>query len=177
MASNPLTHPSGPSPWGQAGRDVVPAGTPRLDNALVIPRTPAVPPVPAAPVSGQMQPGVQELPPGTIPQVAPEDRISPRVPVPKGDFPEHEHKDLHERMGEHFDNPGAQKFVHDLYNLGRKLHPDIAPRHLLETTRDSYHAWRHGFMPAEYVGKNLAKMARARQREAERPVRAVGVML
>jgi len=136
----------------------------------MIPRVPPPPPpVPTVPIA----PG---LPPGTIPQVPPEDRISPRVPVPKGDFPEAHHKRLHEDMGEAFDNPGAQKFVHDLYNLGRKLHPDIAPKHLLETTRDSYHAVMHGFMPAGFAGRTLAARARQRQRE-EMPVRAVAPML
>ena len=184
MASNPLTAPSGPSPWATPGTAVIPAGTPSIaGNALMrMPPAPPVPPVPAPPADPDMIPSA--LPAGVTPHVAKEDRISERVPVPKGDFPKEEHKGLHDSMGEAFDNPGAQRFVHNLYNLGRRLHPDIAPRHLLETIRDAHHAVRHGFMPADFAGRNLAPMARRRQREAlassreaVRPVRAVGVML
>lgn len=101
--------------------------------------------------------------------IEPVDPISLRVPVPKADFPEHEHKDLHEKtMGAPFDEPGAAHFVSRLYNLGRHLHPDIEPRHLLETTRDTWHAVRHGFMHPQHAGRTLAARARSRQAAAQR---------
>lgn len=122
------------------------------------------PATPAMPV----QPPVPPVPAGP-PVIEPVDPISERVPVPKADFPEAEHKDLHEKtMGAAFDEPGAAHFVSRLYNLGRHLHPDIEPRHLLETTRDYWHAVRHGFMHASHAGKTLAARARSRQAQAMR---------
>lgn len=153
MASNPLLRPDeGPGRFN----GVATPQLPRVPgNALF--RAPAAPPVPAQPIAPQ------------VPVIEPVDPISERVPVPKTDFPEHEHKALHEKtMGAPFDEPGAAHFVSRLYNLGRHLHPDIEPRHLLETTRDTWHAVRHGFMHASHAGRTLAARARSRQAQALR---------
>lgn len=153
MASNPLLRPDeGP---GRFNGVATPA-LPRVPgNALF--RAPPVPPVPAQPVAPQ------------VPVIEPVDPISERVPVPKADFPEAEHKALHEKtMGAPFDEPGAAHFVSRLYNLGRHLHPDIEPRYLLETTRDTWHAVRHGFMHPSHAGRTLASRARSRQAQALR---------
>lgn len=151
---NPLLRPDeGPGRFN----GVTPPVMPRVPgNALLRP-------APAMPV--QPQPPAMPQPP--VIEVA--DPISERVPVPKTDFPEHQHKDLHEKtMGAAFDEPGAAHFVKRLYNLGRHLHPDIEPRHLLETTRDYWHAVRHGFMAPEHAGRTLAARARSRQAQAMR---------
>lgn len=162
MASNPLWRPvEGPGRF--AGTPSTPM--PRVPgNALRIPQAAPNPlaAVPTPQVSAQ--PAAPQ-----VPVIEPVDPISARVPVPKADFPEHEHKGLHDKtMGAAFDEPGAAHFVSRLYNLGRHLHPDIEPRHLLETTRDTWHAVRHGFMHVSYAGKTLAARARARQAQAMR---------
>lgn len=150
---NPLLRPDeGPGRFNGVAAPVMPRVP---GNALLRPAAPAMPvqrPVPAGP-----------------PVIEPVDPISERVPVPKTDFPEAEHKDLHEKtMGAAFDEPGAAHFVSRLYNLGRHLHPDIEPRHLLETTRDTWHAVRHGFMHPSHAGRTLARRARSRQAQALR---------
>ena len=146
---NPLLRPDeGPGRFNGVAAPVMPRVP---GNALWRPVAPATP--------AQPQPPVIEVP----------DPISSRVPVPKTDFPEHQHKDLHEKtMGAAFDEPGAAHFVKRLYNLGRHLHPDIEPRHLLETTRDTWHAVRHGFMHPDHAGRTLARRARSRQAQAQR---------
>lgn len=156
MASNPLWRPAeGPGRFSGTPAPQLPRVP---GNALMRPATPAMP----------VQPQVPPVPAGP-PVIEPVDPISERVPVPKADFPEAEHKALHEKtMGAAFDEPGAAHFVSRLYNLGRHLHPDIEPRHLLETTRDTWHAVRHGFMHVSYAGKTLAARARARQAQAMR---------
>jgi|SRR5215471_9245204 len=159
MASNPLTAPSGPSPWGAPGGNVVPRGTPVMRNALAIPRVPPPPPpmpaAPAAPVSGEIEPGVQ-------------DHISPRVPVPKADFPEDQHKELHDTvMGEAFDHPDGHHFVRQVYPVVRRANPNVDPRHVLEATRDAYYAVKHGFADHYTAGYMVGHHARRRHREAE----------
>lgn len=156
MASNPLWRPAeGPGRFSGTPAPQLPRVP---GNALFRPQVTA--PAPQVPV----QPAAPQ-----VPVIEPVDPISVRVPVPKADFPEAEHKDLHEKtMGAAFDEPGAAHFVSRLYNLGRHLHPEIEPRHLLETTRDYWHAVRHGFMHASYAGKTLAARARARQAQAMR---------
>lgn len=152
---NQLLRPDeGPSRFNGVASPVMPRvpGNALLRSAPATPVQPPVLPVPAGP-----------------PVIEVADPISERVPVPKTDFPEAEHKDLHEKtMGAAFDEPGAAHFVKRLYNLGRHLHPDIEPRHLLETTRDYWHAVRHGFMPADHAGRTLAARARSRQAQAQR---------
>lgn len=152
---NPLLRPDeGPGRFNGVAAPVMPRVP---GNALLRPAPPAMPVQPQPPA--MPQPPVIDVP----------DPISERVPVPKTDFPKAEHKDLHEKtMGAEFDEPGAAHFVKRLYNLGRHLHPDIEPRHLLETTRDTWHAVRHGFMPADYAGRILAARARTRQAQAQR---------
>jgi hypothetical protein len=153
-SNNPLTAPSGPSPWGQRGGDVVPAGTPRIRNALVVPRARVMPPVPA-------------VPPRPMPMPVPdEEHISPRVPVPKADFPEEQHKELHEKtMGEAFDEPGAAQWVKRVYPVVRHYRPDVDPRHVLETVHDAYFAVKHGFMTNPQAGAMVGTMAHRRHRE------------
>lgn len=164
MASNPLLRPDeGPGRFNGVATPTLPRVP---GNALF--RAPAAPPVPPVPP-------VPQAPAPQVPVIEPVDPISERVPVPKADFPEHEHKALHERtMGAAFDEPGAAHFVSRLYNLGRHLHPDIEPRHLLEVTRDTWHAVRHGFMHASYAGRTLAARARSRQAQALRDRLAEG---
>lgn len=152
---NPLLRPAeGPGRFNGVAQPVMPRvpANALLRPAPAMPVQPPIPPVPARP-----------------PVIEVADPISERVPVPKTDFPEHQHKDLHEKtMGAAFDEPGAAHFVKRLYNLGRHLHPDIEPRHLLETTRDTWHAVRHGFMAPEHAGRTLARRARSRQAQAQR---------
>lgn len=125
-------------------------------NALMAPQGP--PP---------MMPQQAAAPPLDFSPVPEDQRISARVPVPKADFPEGEHQDLHDKtMGEAFDEPGAHEFVRRLYATVRKTHPDVHPRHLLETTRDAYHAMRHGFMTPQQAGGMLGRIARRRQAAA-----------
>lgn len=146
---------------------VAPAIMPSVPgNALRLPVA-----APDNPLMGSAPPPPQPVAavPARAPVIEPLDPISGRVPVPKADFPEAEHKDLHEKtMGAAFDEPGAAHFVSRLYNLGRHLHADIEPRHLLEATRDTWHAVRHGFMHPDHAGRTLASRARARQAAALR---------
>jgi len=164
-ANNPLTAPGGPSPWGARGSNVVPAGTPQIrGNALVRP-APPVPAAPLAPVSGQMQPGPQtaEAPPPAV-----EDPISSRVMVPKADFPEEHHKEIHEKtMGEEFDRKEAREWVQHVYPVVRRANPNIDPRHILEATRDAYYAVKHGFASNHAAGYMVGHHARRRHAEAE----------
>jgi len=159
MASNPLTAPSGPSPWGAPGGNVVPRGTPMMRNALAIPRVPPPPPpmpaAPAAPVSGEIEPGLQ-------------DHISQRVPVPKADFPQEHHKDLHEKtMGAEFDQPHAADWVRQVYPIVRRANPHVDPRHVLEATRDAYYAAKHGFATHYQAGHMVGRIARGRHAAEE----------
>lgn len=156
---NPLLRPDeGPGRFNGVATPALPRVPGNaLFRAPAAPPVPPVPSVPAQPVASQ------------VPVIEPVDPISERVPVPKTDFPEAEHKDLHEKtMGAAFDEPGAAHFVKRLYNLGRHLHPDIEPRHLLEATRDTWHAVRHGFMHPDHAGRTLARRARSRQAQAMR---------
>lgn len=122
---------------------------------------------PAAPVVGRIPARSLRLPrpmpdfsPAPVPE---EERISARVPVPKADFPEHQHKDLHEKtMGEAFDDPDAHAFVRDLYSIIRKSRPHIAPKTLLETIRDAHYAVKHGFMTHAQAGAGIGRMAHQR---------------
>jgi len=80
MASNPLTAPSGPSPWGAPGGNVVPRGTPVMRNALRLPqsepaRNPMLNPVVASPIMPGVQPARSFSPEGL------EDRVPTRVPT------------------------------------------------------------------------------------------------
>lgn len=124
-------------------------------NALMIPRAPAavgLPPPPAAPA------GVE---------------ISPRVPVPAGDFDPNDHPGLHHKtMGEAFDDPEAQNFVRHLYRIVRKSHPDVHPKHVLETARDAYHAVHFGLLHPYIAGLTVGTHARRRHRQAEESRRA-----
>jgi len=164
MAANPLTAPSGPSPWGSPGGNVVPRGTPRIGNALVIPRVPAVPAAPVAPVSDAMQPGVQ----APVPPPEVENPISERVMVPKADFPEEHHKHIHEHvMGEEFDQPHAREWIQHVYPVVRRANPNIDPRHVLEAARDAYYAAKHGFATHYQAGQMVGHHARRRHAEAE----------
>lgn len=112
--------------------------------------------------------GPRIIPPRPMPDFSPspvpeEERISPRVPVPKADFPEEHHKDLHEKtMGEAFDDPDAHAFVRDLYSIIRKSRPHIAPKTLLETIRDAHYAVKHGFMTHAQAGAGIGRMAHQR---------------
>lgn len=160
---NPLLRPA-ENPATRFG-SIAPVAGPRIPvNALMRPR-PAVPAVPAVPPV----PPVPARPmPDFSPTPVPEDeRISARVPVPKADFPEAEHKDLHEKtMGEAFDDPHAHAFVRDLYSIVRKSRPHIAPRTLLETVRDAHHAVKHGFMTPQQAGAAIGRMAQQRHLQA-----------
>jgi hypothetical protein len=178
MPANPLLRPT-ENPATRFGGMPAPVGRQLPLNALRMPPQRSVAPVlPAAPLAqpqpGPMMPGVQgPAPPqpasaASVPLVPEAERISPRVPVPKADFPEGEHKDLHEKtMGKAFDEPGAQNFVRDLYAIVRKSRPHIAPRHLLETVRDAHHAMHHGFMTPQQVGGAIGRMAELRHAQAQ----------
>lgn len=120
----------------------------RLSNALTIPR--------AAPLG---------LPPVAPAAASPE--ISPRVPVHPRDFHPDDHADLHKSMGEAFDEPDAQHFVRKLYPIVRKSHPDVHPKHVLESTRDAYHAVRYGILHPYVAGLMIGHHARRRHRQAE----------
>lgn len=158
---NPLLRPA-ENPATRFG-GIAPVAGPRIPvNALARPRPaiPAVPPVPAVPARP-----MPDFSPTPVPE---EERISARVPVPKADFPEGEHKDLHEKtMGEAFDDPHAHAFVRDLYSIVRKSRPHIAPRTLLETVRDAHHAVKHGFMTHAQAGAAVGRMAHLRHLQAQ----------
>lgn len=146
-AENPTTRWGAPAPVPVSR---IPA------NALRV-QAPIVP----APVRRPMP----DFSPTPVPE---EERISPRVPVPKADFPEESHKELHEKvMGEAFDDPSAHRFVRDLYSIIRKSRPHIAPRTLLETIRDSHFAVKHGFMTYAQAGAGIGRMAHLRHLEAQ----------
>jgi hypothetical protein len=121
-----------------------------------IPATPVVPPVPAVPLPGPINPGVQGLPAV--------ERISDRAPVPKHHFPEEHHQHLHDKtMGKDFDDPDAQDFVRRVYDATHRGFSTVAaPKHILEATRDAYHAVKHGFMPPGMAGASVGPMAKAR---------------
>lgn len=141
---NPLIRPAQNPQTRWATGTVMPA-----PGAL---RGPAIVPVARRPMP--------DFSPAPVPE---EERISARVPVPKADFPAEQHKELHEKvMGEAFDDPGAHRFVRDLYSIIRKSRPHIAPRTLLETTRDAYYAVKHGFMTYPQAGAALGRMAHQR---------------
>lgn len=158
--ANPLLRPA-ENPATRFG-GIAPVAGPRIPvNALARPR-PAMPPVPALPpVPARPMPDFSPTP---VPE---DERISARVPVPKADFPEAEHKDLHEKtMGEAFDDPNAHAFVRDLYSIVRKSRPHIAPRTLLETVRDAHHAVKHGFITPQQAGAAVGRMAQMRHLQA-----------
>ncbi len=159
MPSNPLLRPA-ENPAMRFG-GVAPVAGPRIPvNALARPQpvVPAAPPISTMPVMSQRP--MPDFSPSPVPE---EQRISARVPVPKGDFPEDEHKDLHDNtMGEAFDDPSAHRFVRDLYSIVRKSRPHIAPRVLLESIRDAHHAVKHGFMTYEQAGAGIGRMAHLR---------------
>jgi hypothetical protein len=94
--------------------------------------------------------------------------ISPRVPVPPDHFPEDEHTDLHNMMGESFDNPAAQHFVRVGYHAARQKHPDVQAKHLLEAARDAYHAVNYGFSPVAHALDFIGPRARMRHDEERR---------
>ena len=157
MANPLLANSSPPSP--AAGRAPVLGLPARLPpNALV------------SPTPGPMAPGVQEPPihPDFRPQPVPEEeRISPRVPVPKADFDEKHHKHLHDAvLGEHFDDPGAAASIRDIYALLRKTRPHIHPGHVLEAARDAWYAIHHGFMSPAMAGSMVGGEAHRRHVEA-----------
>lgn len=158
--ANPLLRPA-ENPATRFG-GIAPIAGPRIPvNALMRPRPvmPAVPPVPAVPARP-----MPDFSPSPVPE---EERVSARVPVPKADFPEAEHKDLHEKtMGEAFDDPNAQSFVGNLYSIVRKSRPHIAPKALLETVRDAHHAVKHGFMTGRQAGAAVGRMAQLRHLQA-----------
>lgn len=159
--TNPLLRPA-ENPATRFG-GIAPVAGPRIPvNALARPRPiPAVPPVPAVPTPPPRP--MPDFSPTPVPEA---ERISARVPVPKSDFPEHEHKDLHEKaMGDAFDDPNAQAFVRDLYSIVRKSRPHIAPRTLLETVRDAHHAVKHGFMTHAQAGAAIGRMAHLRHQQ------------
>lgn len=144
-AENPQTRwtPGAPTPIGR-----IPANALRVQAPILPVRRP-----------------MPDFSPTPVPE---EERISPRVPVPKADFPESDHKELHEKvMGEAFDDPSAHRFVRDLYSIIRKSRPHIAPRTLLETIRDSHFAVKHGFMTYAQAGAGIGRMAHLRHLEAQ----------
>jgi hypothetical protein len=94
--------------------------------------------------------------------------ISPRVPLPPEHFPADEHVDLHQMMGEAFDNPAAQHFVRVGYHVAKARHPDVHPRHLLEAARDAYHAVSHGFAPVAHALDFIGPRARQRHNEGRK---------
>lgn len=146
---------------GGAPPAMPPSGPINPINALAgaMPRRP-VPPVPPMPVA-----------PAAAPVLAPgvADPISDRVPVPKHHFPEEHHKHLHEKtMGEAFDDPHAQDFVRRIYNTVHAGYPDVPPKHILEATRDAFHAAKHRFMPYGMAGGSVGPMAQARHAAEQR---------
>ena len=165
---NPATRfgaPPAPSPFPHLPAGVI---SPRI-NALTGGGLP--PAVPLRPPAPPQLPPIPVAPPGGAggsfgPEPVPEaERISSRAPFPKADFDESEHKKLHDRMGEAFDDPEAHKFARDLYSIVRKSHHEVHPKHVADAVRGAYHAVRHGFMPPFMAGQMVGRVARQRHRE------------
>jgi hypothetical protein len=160
MAAAPAMPPMAP---GAPGNALAGAMLPRpVPLVPPVPAMPVVPPVPAAPIN----PGVQALPAV--------ERISDRVPVPKHHFPEEHHQHLHDKtMGKDFDDPNAQNFVRRVYDaVHRGFSTTVPPKHILEATRDAYHAVKHGFMPPGMAGASVGPMAKARHIAEQRDILA-----
>jgi hypothetical protein len=115
---------------------------------------------PAAPQGPSAMPALPE----PIPE---EEQISPRVPVPKTDFPEERHKELHDSLGEEFDKPEAAAWLRHVYPVARRGSPHVDPRHVLEATRDAYYAVKHGFADPASAGRHVRFSARRRQRDED----------
>lgn len=166
--ANALMQPTqGPGRFGPAPAPA-PVGNLRLPSTNVLAVPQAAPPVPAP---GPMMPGVQPPPaihPAFVPRPVPEEeRISARAPVPKADFPEKHHKDIHDKvLGEHFDDPGAANAIHYTYALLRKTRPHLHPRHVLEAARDAWFAHQHGFMTSQMAGAAVGHNAEMRHQAA-----------
>lgn len=169
--ANALMQPTqGPARFGPAaapapvGNLRLPPQRPPMANALVAPPM-ARPPIP--PMAPPLQAPPQITPAFAPHHVPPEEMISPRVPVPKVDFPEKHHQDLHDKvLGEHFDDPGAANAIRDTYSILRRSRPHLHPRHVLEAARDAWLSHYHGFMSPEMAGAAVGHIAEMRHQAA-----------